>query len=206
MSDSGGTLVDNDGIDLDLIKNIKEVKKERLSSYENYKDKSNLVNVELNTRYIKKEDYKNGQHAIWNIENTHIALPCATQNELNLNDVRNLHKLGCLAIVEGSNMSTTKSGVDYLQENDKDILFAPGKASNAGGVATSFLEMSQNASLERWHFSKVENQINDIMYGIFKNSFDTAKKYGNERNLVMGANIYSFERLVEEMINQGTIS
>lgn len=197
MSDSSGTLIDSDGIDLDSIKEIKEVKKERLATYTKGKPSSS---------YVKKEDYTSGQHYIWNIPATDIALPCATQNELNLNDARNLHKNGCIAIVEGSNMSTTKAGIDYLQENNKEILFAPGKASNAGGVSTSYLEMSQNASLERWSFEKVDLKISEIMYGIFKNSFETADKYGDKNNLVMGANIYSFERLVDEMNNQGFIS
>lgn len=197
MSDSSGTLIDLNGINLNRIKDIKEVSKGSLIDY----TKDNL-----DSSYIKKEDYKKGQHKIWDIEGTDIALPCATQNELNLNDARNLLKNGCLAVVEGANMPSTKSAVKFLLDNKSEILFSPSKASNAGGVATSFLEMSQNASLERWHFSKVEGKISEIMYSIFKNSFETAKKYGDERNLVMGANIYSFERLVKEMNNQGIIS
>jgi glutamate dehydrogenase (NADP+) len=113
---------------------------------------------------------------------------------------------GCKVIVEVANMPSTNAAVQYFDENNDKILYAPGKASNASGVATSFLEMSQNVSLESWLFEKVENKICDIMYGIFTNSFETAKKYGDERNISMGANIYSFERLVEGVNNQGIIS
>jgi len=198
MSDSSGTLIDElQGIDLNRIKDIKEVQKGRLIDY----TKDHLDSV-----YIKKEDYKSGQHKIWDLEGTDLAMPCATQNELTLNDARNLHKNGCKAIVEGANMPCSKAAVEFLLEHKEDILFAPGKASNAGGVATSFLEMSQNAARAKWSFEKVEFKISEIMYGVFKNSYDTAKKYNDERNVVMGANIYSFERLVEEMGNQGIIS
>jgi glutamate dehydrogenase (NADP+) len=197
MSDSSGTLIDElKGIDLNRIKDIKEVQKGRLIDY----TKDNLDSV-----YIKKEDYKSGQHKIWDLEGTDIALPCATQNELNLNDIRNLYRHNDkIVILEGANMPTTASAMEFIFEHD--ILFAPGKASNAGGVATSFLEMSQNSSLESWRFAKVEQKIEEIMYGIFINSYNTAKEQGNEKNLVMGANIYSFNRLVDSMINQGLIS
>ena len=197
MSDSSGTIINKKGINLEFIKEIKEKSKERISKYQEYDKKA---------KFIKKEDYKSGQHPIWNIKGTDIALPCATQNELTINDARNLIKNNCIAIVEGANMPSTKAAVNFILGNNNKILFAPGKASNAGGVATSFLEMSQNASLEKWRFKKVENKISDIMYDIFKNSYETAKKYKNERNLVMGANIYSFERIVKEMKNQGYIS
>lgn len=202
MSDSSGTIIDHNGINLDFIKEIKSVKGKRLSSY------LDLINPEgkESIGYISKENYISGQHAIWNIEGTDIAMPCATQNELTLNDAHNLYKNGCKAIVEGANMPSTKAAVEFLLENKENILFAPGKAANAGGVATSFLEMSQNASLETWSFEKVESKISKIMYGIFKNSHETAIKYKDERNLVMGANIYSFERLVDEMNNQGFIN
>ena len=193
MSDSSGTIHDPNGIDLEQIKDIKEVRKERLSLYKT--DTS---------AYLDKESYDSGHHAIWNFH-CDIAMPCATQNELNINDIRTLHKNNSeIIIVEGANMPTTKAALDYILNNN--ILFSPGKASNAGGVATSFLEMSQNASLEKWSFAKVEEKIEMIMHDIFKNSYNTAKKYGNERNLVMGSNIYSFERLVESMNNQGTIN
>ena len=198
MSDSSGTLIDKpNGIDLNCIKEIKEVNKGRLIDY---------TKTNLDSMYIKKEDYKSGQHMIWDLEGTDIALPCATQNELTINDARNLHKHGCKVVVEGANMPTTKAAVEFLLEQKEDILFAPGKASNAGGVATSFLEMSQNSSLENWSFEKVDTQISEIMYGIFENSYQTAKKYNDERNLVMGANIFSFERLVKSMISQGLMS
>jgi glutamate dehydrogenase (NADP+) len=196
MSDSSGTLISKTGICLDTIKEIKEVKKGRLSDYTSDRE----------FEHIPKENYIAGQHAIWNIEGTDIAMPCATQNELTLNDARNLIKHGCIAVVEGANMPSTKAAVELFLENKDNILFAPGKASNSGGVATSYLEMAQNAARAKWSFEKVEFKISEIMYGVFKNSFDTAKKYNDERNIVMGANIYSFERLVEEMGNQGIIS
>ena len=196
LSDSNGTLIAENGIDLEIIKEIKEVRKERLSAY--------VKEVE-ESEYVKKEDYISGQHKIWDIKNIDIAMPCATQNELNLNDARNLYKNNNkIMIAEGANMPTTASAMDYILSNG--ILFAPAKASNAGGVATSFLEMSQNAYLANWSFAKVEEKIEEIMYGIFRNSFETAKKYGDERNLVMGANIYSFERISDSMIRQGLIS
>jgi len=207
LSDSNGTLINQEGLDIEIIKQIKEVDKKRLSEYNNTIKQlnNNTLGGFTESEFIPKEEYVSGQHKIWNIPNTDIALPCATQNELNLNDVRNLYKNNeDILILECANMPTTSSALEFILENN--ILFAPGKAANAGGVATSFLEMSQNASLEKWHFSKVEQKIEDIMYGIFINSYNTAKKQGNDRNLVMGANIYSFNRLVEGMNNQGIIS
>lgn len=204
MSDSSGTIIDENGINLDLIKEIKEVKRERLSIYKDLKKKE--ANLEYNVQFIPKEEYKSGQKPIWNIQGTTIALPCATQNELTINDARHLVNNGVKTVVEGANMPTTSSAIDVFMENIDKIVYAPGKASNAGGVATSYLEMSQNASMESWSFEKVETKISEIMEGIFNNSYETAKTYDNERNLALGANIYAFERLVKEMNNQGIIS
>lgn len=206
MNDSSGTIIDENGINLDVIKDIKEVKRERLSMYKKLKEEvtNKESNLEYNIQYISKEEYTSGQNPIWNIPNTDIAMPCATQNELNLNDARNLNKNGCKIIVEGRNMPTTNSAIDFILENK--ILFSPGKASNRGGVATSFLEMSQNASMEKWSNEKVEEKIEEIMFGIFENSYKTAKKYEDETNLIMGRNIYGFERVAKAMEIQGIIS
>lgn len=155
-----------------------------MSVYKEIKDTTtSMVGIESKVSHISKEEYTSGSHPIWNIDSIDIALPCATQNELTLNDIRNLYKHNNdIVIVEGANMPTTSVALEYILENN--IYFAPGKASNAGGVVTSFLEMSQNASMEKWRFNKVEEKLEEIMYGIFENSFKTADNYGNNKNLV----------------------
>lgn len=199
MSDSSGTIIDQNGLDINLIKDIKENKKERISQYITYKEKTKA-------KYIPAEEYTAGQRPIWDIEGTTIALPCATQNELTINDARHLIKNGCKVVAEGANMPSTSAAQELFLENKDQIIYAPGKASNAGGVATSYLEMAQNASMQNWSFEKVEAKIAEIMYGIFENCNKTAAKYGSDRDLVKGANIYSFERLYIEMKNQGIVS
>ena len=184
MSDSTGWIYDAEGIDLAAIKEIKEVKRARLTEYKNYRPNS---------------EYHEGR-GVWSVK-CDIALPCATQNELLLDDAKQLVANGCIAVAEGANMPTTIEATQYLQENK--VLFAPGKASNAGGVATSALEMSQNSELLSWTFEEVDAKLHDIMVNIFHNLDDAAKRYGFEGNYVVGANIAGFEKVANAMLAQG---
>jgi glutamate dehydrogenase (NADP+) len=184
LSDSTGWVYDPDGIDLDAIKEIKEVKRARLTEYKNYRPNS---------------EYHDGR-GVWSVK-CDIALPCATQNELLLEDAKVLVENGCKAVAEGANMPTTLEATEYLQENG--VLFAPGKAANAGGVATSALEMSQNSERLSWSFEEVDAKLKSIMVNIFRNMDDAAKRYGFEGNYVVGANIAGFEKVATAMIAQG---
>ena len=186
MSDSTGWIYDAEGIDLDAIKEIKEVKRARLTEYKNYRPDS---------------EYHDGK-GVWTAK-CDIALPCATQNELLIDDAKALVANGCIAVAEGANMPTTIEATEYLQANN--VLFAPGKASNAGGVATSALEMSQNSERLSWSFEEVDSKLQGIMVNIFKNLDAAAKKYGFEGNYVIGANIAGFEKVAEAMIAQGVV-
>ena len=187
-SDSTGWIYDPEGIDVELLKEVKEVKRARLSEYA-----ANRPSAE----YHEKKD---GEHGVWNVK-CDIALPCATQNELNLEDAKALVANGCFAVAEGANMPTTLEATKYIQDNG--LLFAPGKASNAGGVATSALEMSQNSERLSWSFEEVDNKLKEIMANIFRNADAAAKKYGFEGNYVVGANIAGFEKVVDAMLAQG---
>ena len=184
MSDSTGWIYDAEGIDLAAIKEIKEVKRARLTEYKNYRPNS---------------EYHEGR-GVWSVK-CDIALPCATQNELLLDDAKQLVANGCIAVAEGANMPTTIEATQYLQENK--VLFAPGKASNAGGVATSALEMSKNSERLSWTFEEVDAKLHDIMVNIFHNLDDAAKRYGFEGNYVVGANIAGFEKVANAMLAQG---
>ncbi|ABX41213.1 NADP-specific glutamate dehydrogenase [Lachnoclostridium phytofermentans] len=184
LSDSTGWVYDPDGIDLDAIKEIKEVKRARLTEYRNYRPNS---------------EYYEGR-GVWTVK-CDIALPCATQNELSLEDAKVLVANGCKAVAEGANMPTTLEATEYLQENG--VLFAPGKAANAGGVATSALEMSQNSERLSWSFEEVDAKLKSIMVNIFHNMDDASKRYGFEGNYVVGANIAGFEKVASAMIAQG---
>ena len=183
-SDSTGWIYDPDGIDLKALKDIKEVRRERLTEYKNYRPNA---------------EYHEGR-GVWSVK-TDIALPCATQNELNLDDAKMLVKNGVIAVCEGANMPTTLDATAYLQQNK--ILFAPGKAANAGGVATSALEMSQNSERISWSFEKVDTKLQNIMIGITHNIDEAAKKYGMDGDYVAGANIAGFTKVVNAMISQG---
>ena len=183
-SDSTGWIYDPDGIDLKALKDIKEVRRERLTEYKNYRPNA---------------EYHEGR-GVWSVK-TDIAIPCATQNELNLDDAKMLVKNGVIAVCEGANMPTTLDATAYLQQNK--ILFAPGKAANAGGVATSALEMSQNSERISWSFEKVDTKLQNIMIGITHNIDEAAKKYGMEGDYVAGANIAGFTKVVNAMISQG---
>ena len=139
---------------------------------------------------------------MWSVK-VDIALPCATQNELLIEDAKQLAANGCMIVAEGANMPTTLEATEYLQENG--VLFAPGKAANAGGVATSALEMSQNSERLSWSFDEVDEKLKSIMVNICHNMVDAAKRYGAEGNYVMGANIAGFEKVVDAMTAQGIV-
>ncbi len=183
-SDSTGWVYDPEGIDLEALKEIKEVKRARLAEYTNYRPNA---------------EYHEGK-GVWTVK-CDIALPCATQNELDLEDAKVLVANKCFAVAEGANMPTTLEATKYLQENG--IIFAPGKAANAGGVATSGLEMSQNSERLSWSFDEVDEKLQGIMVNICHNMVDAAKKYGFEGNYVVGANAAGFEKVADAMIAQG---
>ena len=186
MSDSNGWVYDAEGIDLVAIKEIKEVRRARLTEYKKYRPNS---------------EYHEGR-GVWTVK-VDIALPCATQNELLLDDAKALVANGVIAVAEGANMPTTLEATHYLQENG--VIFAPGKASNAGGVATSALEMSQNSERLSWTFEEVDAKLQTIMVNICHNAAAAAKKYGVEGNYVVGANIAGFEKVVDAMTAQGIV-
>ena len=186
VSDSTGWVYDPDGIDVAALKEIKEVKRARLTEYKNYRPNS---------------EYHEGK-GVWSVK-VDIALPCATQNELNLEDAKALVANGVLAVAEGANMPTTLEATHYLQENG--VIFAPGKAANAGGVATSALEMSQNSERLSWTFEEVDSKLKNIMVNICHNADAAAKKYGFAGNYVVGANIAGFEKVVDAMTAQGIV-
>ena len=185
-SDSTGWVYDAEGIDLDALKEIKEVKRARLSEYKNYRPNA---------------EYHEGR-GVWSVK-ADIALPCETQNELNLDDAKTLVANGVKVVAEGANMPTTQEATDYLQANG--VVFLPGKAANAGGVATSALEMSQNSERLSWSFEEVDQKLQGIMANIFHNIDNAAKKYGFEGNYVVGANIAGFEKVVDAMNAQGIV-
>ncbi|MBR1571521.1 MAG: NADP-specific glutamate dehydrogenase [Lachnospiraceae bacterium] len=187
-SDSTGWIYDPEGIDVDLLKEIKEVKRARLTEY---------AAARPSAEYHEK---KNGEHGVWQYK-VDIALPCATQNELNEEDAKMLIANGVLAVSEGANMPSTPEAVAAFQK--AGVLFGPAKAANAGGVATSALEMSQNSERLHWTFEEVDSKLEGIMKGIFHACDDASKKYGMEGNFVAGANIAGFEKVAEAMIAQG---
>lgn len=185
-SDSTGWVYDADGIDLAALKEIKEVKRARLTEYTNYRPNA---------------QYHEGR-GVWNVK-VDIALPCATQNELLLDDAKALVANGCKVVAEGANMPTTLEATEYLQNHG--VYFAPGKAANAGGVATSALEMSQNSMRYSWTFEEVDAKLKQIMIDIFHNIDNAAKEYGVENNFVAGANIAGFKKVAEAMLAHGIV-
>lgn len=187
MSDSNGYIYDENGIDLDLIKQIKEVKRLRIKEY---------LDVHKDAKYFANPK------DIWKIK-CDIALPCATQNELDLEDAMTLVKNGVIAVCEGANMPSTLDAAKYFIENK--VVFGPGKAANAGGVATSGLEMSQNSMRYSWTFEEVDSKLKDIMVNIFKNTHEIACEFGNPFDTLTGANIAGFKKVCNAMISQGVI-
>ncbi len=188
VSDSTGWIYDEDGIDVALLKEVKEVKRARLTEY---------AAAKPSAKYFEK---KNGEHGVWQYK-VDIALPCATQNELDIEDAKMLVANGVKYVAEGANMPTTIEATQYFQNNG--VPFVGGKAANAGGVATSALEMSQNSERLSWSFEEVDAKLKGIMVGIYHNIDDAAKEYGMEGNYVAGANIAGFKKVVEAMIAQG---
>ncbi len=187
MSDSNGYIVDDNGIDAEIIKEIKEIKRARIKTY---------------VDYVPTAKYVEGSQGIWSVP-CDIALPCATQNELPLEGAQQLVANGCYAVAEGANMPTTPDATVYLQQHG--VLFAPAKASNAGGVATSGLEMTQNSIRLGWTFEEVDARLKTIMQNIYKNISEAAEKYGCAGNLVAGANIAAFVKIADAMLAQGIV-
>ena len=185
MSDSNGYIVDENGIDYQVMQEIKEVKRARIKTY---------------LDYVPTAKYVEGCRGIWNVP-CDIALPCATQNELDLDGAKALVNNGCFAVAEGANMPCTPEAIAYFQANK--VLFAPAKASNAGGVATSGLEMSQNSMRLSWSFEEVDQKLHGIMTNIYHNAANAAEEYGMKGNLVAGANIAGFMKVADAMVWQG---
>ena len=185
-SDSSGYVYDADGIDLDILKKVKEVERARIVKYTEYKPTAKFVPG-------KK---------VWEVP-CDVALPCATQNELDLESAKTLVKNGCFAVAEGANMPTTIEATNYFLANK--VLFAPGKAANAGGVATSALEMSQNSARIIWTFEQVDEKLKDIMESIYFHMATAAKEYNSEDNFVVGANIAGFLKVADAMMAQGIV-
>ena len=190
MSDSNGCIFDENGIDLDTVKQIKEIQRGRIKEY---------LKAHPNAKYTEKTGVNS---PIWQIK-TDIALPCATQNELTLEDAKILVSNGVIAVGEGANMPSTTEAIDYFLENK--VLFAPAKAANAGGVATSAIEMTQNSIRYYYTFDEVEKKLDNIMTNIFKACKDAADEAGISGNYVAGANIAAFKKLSEAMIAQGLV-
>lgn len=186
LSDSTGWIYDDQGIDLAAVKEIKEVKRARLDTYKTYRPHA---------------EYHEGK-GVWSVK-CDIALPCATQNELLEEDAKALVANGVMAVAEGANMPTTIEATNILLENG--VLFGPGKAANAGGVATSALEMTQNSERLSWSFEEVDQKLKGIMENIFANADAAAEKYGSPKNYVVGANIAGFVKVADAMLAQGVI-
>ena len=187
LSDSNGYIYDKNGIDLDLVKKIKEVERKRIKEY---------VTVHTDA------EYHEGCHGIWTIK-CDVALPCATQNEIDAQSAAILVENGVKAVGEGANMPSTPEAIEIFQKNG--VLFAPAKASNAGGVATSALEMSQNSMRYSWTFEEVDSKLKAIMQNIYKNASKAAEEYGMKGNLVAGANIAGFLKVADSMMAYGVV-
>ncbi len=187
MSDSNGYIIDKRGIDLALVKELKEVKRKRIKEY---------------VKHHPEAEYHEGCSGVWSVK-CDIALPCATQNELDGNAAKKLIKNGVYAVCEGANMPSTPEAIAEFQK--KGVLFGPAKATNAGGVATSALEMCQNSSRHPWSFEDVDRELMSIMENIYSKSCEAAKEYGCEGNLVAGANIAGFIKVADAMLAQGLV-
>ena len=193
VSDSNGTIYDPNGIKVDVLKQVKEVERARLTRY------AELVPT---AQYTPVDKYPAGKHQVWTY-NVDCAFPCATQNELNEEDAKTLLANGCKVVAEGANMPSTLGAIDQFLR--AKIAYGPAKAANAGGVATSQLEMEQNAGMTAWTFEEVDQKLHTIMTNLYKNVADTAREFGVEGNLVLGANIAGFRKVADAMIAQGVI-
>ena len=192
VSDSTGFIYDENGIDLALLKKLKEEMRVGLAEY---------VKTHPKAVFTPVSAYPAGRNGVWGVK-CDAAFPSATQNELNLEDIKTLYNNGCRMVCEGANMPSTLEAIDFMLSK-KDFLFGPAKAANAGGVATSGLEMAQNASMTSWSFEEVDSRLHDIMRHIFKVSYETSKEFGQEGNLVLGSNIAGFRKVADAMIDQG---
>ncbi|WP_116475460.1 NADP-specific glutamate dehydrogenase [Zobellella maritima] len=192
-SDSSGTVYHETGINLETLKELKEVRKVRLNEY---------VTAHPEAKFIPAADYPADGNAVWRIP-AELAFPCATQNELSEADAQALVANGVIGVSEGANMPSTQDAVEVFL--DAKICYGPGKAANAGGVATSQLEMAQNASMQRWSFEEVDEKLKVIMKNIFLSASGTAAEFGEPHNLVLGANIAGFRRVADAMIEQGVV-
>ena len=191
VSDSRGMIYDPEGIKVDVLKQVKEVERASLTRY------AELVPT---AKHTPVAEYPEGRNAVWSVP-CFAAFPCATQNELNLADAKALLANGCKCVAEGANMPSTLEDVHAFLE--AGIAYGPAKAANAGGVATSQLEMQQNAGMQSWTFETVDGKLKDIMGNIYKNAAETAKEFGQPGNLVLGANIAGFRKVADDMIAQG---
>lgn len=191
VSDSRGMIYDAAGINVEILKKVKEVERASLERY------AELV---PSAKYTPAANYPKGRHPVWDVP-CFAAFPCATQNELNLDDAKALLKNGCKCVAEGANMPSTLEAVHEFVSSG--IAYGPAKAANAGGVATSQLEMAQNAEMQSWSFEEVNKKLKQIMENIYKNAAQTAEEFGHPGNLVMGANIAGFLKVADAMIAQG---
>ena len=194
VSDSTGFIYDAEGIDVALLKKLKEQLRVGLCEY---------IKERPNAKFIPVSAYPAGRNGVWSVP-CDAAFPSATQNELNLQDVKTLYANGCRMVCEGANMPSTLEAVDFMLAQ-KDLLFGPAKAANAGGVATSGLEMAQNAQMASWSFEEVDGKLREIMRHIFRTSYETSKEFGAEGNLVLGSNIAGFRRVADAMLDQGLV-
>ena len=193
ISDSGGFIYDANGIDLDLLKQVKEQERARLTRY---------AELRKGAVYTPVEKYAPGRNGVWTVP-CQAAFPSATQNELNEADAKDLLKNGCICVSEGANMPSTPEAVEAFIE--AGIAYGPGKAANAGGVSTSQLEMAQNASMQHWSFEEVDAKLKKIMAGIFQSAHNTAEEFKQPGNYVLGANIAGFRKVADAMIEQGVV-
>lgn len=193
VSDSNGMIYDEDGIDVVLLKELKEIKRLSLEEY---------IKTRPRAQYTKVSDYPTGINAVWSVP-VFAAFPSATENELNATDAKTLLQNGCKCVSEGANMPSTLEAVEQFLK--AKICYGPAKAANAGGVAVSGLEMAQNASMNSWSFEVVDSKLHNIMENIFINSSETAKEFGDPTNLVLGANIAGFRKVADAMIEQGVL-
>ena len=192
VSDSTGFIYDENGIDLALLKKLKEEMRVSLAEY---------VKTHPKAVFTPVSAYPAGRNGVWGVK-CDAAFPSATQNELNLEDIKTLYNNGCRMVCEGANMPSTLEAIDFMLSK-KDFLFGPAKAANAGGVATSGLEMAQNASMTSWTFEEVDARLHNIMRHIFRTSYETSKEFGQEGNLFLGSNIAGFRKVADAMIDQG---
>ncbi|MGG7048912.1 MULTISPECIES: NADP-specific glutamate dehydrogenase [unclassified Campylobacter] len=193
-SDSSGYIYDEQGIDVKILKELKEVKRARISEY---------VKLKPSAKFVSINEYAPGRNGVWDVP-CDGAFPCATQNEVHLADIKVLYANGCRFLAEGANMPSTLDTINFML-SQKDFYFAPAKAANAGGVATSGLEMMQNAAMSKWSFEEVDVQLHGIMNHIFETSYETSKEFGDTGNLVLGSNIAGFRKVADAMIDQGYV-